>query len=49
MDDAKRAIIEDELDTMAGRIGDVEERLGLIVKLLSTPPAVEKLGLDEKG
>jgi hypothetical protein len=48
MRDAKIAILEDQVDVLAGRIADVEEQYRGLLKLLTTDPVPKKLGLDAK-
>jgi len=45
MRDAKLAILEDQLDTLAGRLADAEERFELLLKVLTTGQVPKKLGL----
>ena len=48
MRDAKMAILEDQLDTLAGRLADAEERFELLLKVLTTGQVPKKLGLNGK-
>jgi hypothetical protein len=45
MRDAKMAILEDQLDALVGRVGDAEERLTLLVRLLTSKNVAARLGL----
>lgn len=45
MRDAKRAVLEDQLDTLAGRLADAEERFERLLKVLTTGEVPRKLGL----
>jgi hypothetical protein len=46
MRDTKVAILEDQVDTLAGRIAEVEEQYRRLIRVLTTDPTQGKLGLD---
>jgi hypothetical protein len=48
MRDTKIAILEDQVDVLAGRIADVEEQCRKLLLLLTTDPVPKKPGLDAR-
>ena len=39
-------ILEDQVDTLAGRLAEAEKRAERLLELFSKPPVLERLGLE---